>query len=348
MPNDRLIAHHRNQQDVEPLPKSTLTFAYGNFRYQKMTEELSGTDDLLRTKTLIEVIEDLKHTSSVVDAVRSDLCPELRRALTDSNDTIRELASRSFASIARVREGKVYLAEHGIITDIARLFDDAQEHIRRNAYDALLFLSEMREGCEAVVAAGIIEVLVDKTISEKTERVMIQTLTLIQQLLQLHQGSLRALKTPVVVRMKRLLESVSSELKRLAAENLATLSFLPAGKKKVIEEGCVAPLSAQLFDDIVEVRGAALLALASLSIENDAKVQLIEGQVLDRIMALLSDKSAQNRLNAIQLVSNVAEHPVAKVEFQSALNRLRDLIDSENEIIAQYAGKAIDAITWRP
>ena len=35
--NSQFIAFHRNQPNPEPLPKSTLTFAYGDFKYSKFS-----------------------------------------------------------------------------------------------------------------------------------------------------------------------------------------------------------------------------------------------------------------------------------------------------------------------
>jgi len=40
------------------MPQSTLTFAYGNFKYNKMCDEMKTTDDLLKRKVLIEINED--------------------------------------------------------------------------------------------------------------------------------------------------------------------------------------------------------------------------------------------------------------------------------------------------
>ena len=54
----RFISFHRNQINPEPHPKSTLTFAYGDIRYEKMQKEMAGTDNKLRTKILIEINED--------------------------------------------------------------------------------------------------------------------------------------------------------------------------------------------------------------------------------------------------------------------------------------------------
>jgi hypothetical protein len=38
--NPRFIAYHRNQINPEPHPVSTLTFAYGERKYEKMTREM--------------------------------------------------------------------------------------------------------------------------------------------------------------------------------------------------------------------------------------------------------------------------------------------------------------------
>lgn len=56
--NDRFISLHRNQINPEPMPKSTLTFAYGSLRYEQLTKDLKEEDDVLRTKILIEINED--------------------------------------------------------------------------------------------------------------------------------------------------------------------------------------------------------------------------------------------------------------------------------------------------
>ena len=56
--HSRFISFHRNQINPEPLDRSALTFAYGDQKYEKFVRELSGTDDVLRTKVLIEINED--------------------------------------------------------------------------------------------------------------------------------------------------------------------------------------------------------------------------------------------------------------------------------------------------
>ncbi|CAG9330514.1 unnamed protein product [Blepharisma stoltei] len=290
----------------------------------------------------------LTDSYEIASAVDSDLPFTTRVELKETNNEIRERASWIFIQMAKVSCGKRLLISEDIVKDLAVLFDDSIEKIRSNAYEAMLYLSEQREGCEGVVNAGTLEILVDKLISEKTERILVLTLRLIQQLLGVEQGQVRALNTPIISRVKKLCESVSSELRRLSCELLAAIGFAYPGKKRVIEQGCVGALAELLFDSISEVRASALLALACLTIEKTAKVELIEGQYLERIALMLDDESLQIRLNAIQLIANVAEHPLAKLEFQNSLDRLRELLENDAEIIKRFADRAINVITWRP
>ena len=290
----------------------------------------------------------LTNSYEIIQALHSDLPLRVREALESEDNNEREHASWVFIQFSKVALGKKYITENGIIKELAALFNDPVERIRRNAYESLIYLSEQREGCESVAEEGIIEILVDKLITEKSEKVIIQTLILIKQLLYAEKGPELALGTPIISRVKKLLDYLSSELKRLSAETLAALSFSYPGKLRVIDQGCIGPLGDLLSDDMAEVRGAALLALASLTIEKRAKIELIEGRFLGKLMELLRDDSQENRLNAIQLISNVAEHPLAKVEFQNCLEQVRELLDNDDEIVKKFADKAIGIITWKP
>jgi hypothetical protein len=290
----------------------------------------------------------LTNSYEIVQALHSDLPLRVRDNLESTDNNEREHASWVFIQFSKVPLGKRYITENGIIKELAALFNDPIERIRHNAYEALIYLSEQREGCESVARVGIIEILVDKLITEKSEKVIIQTLILIKQLLYAEKGPEMALGTPIISRVKKLLDYLSSELKRLSAEVLAAISFSYPGKLRVIDQGCIGPLADLLSDDMAEVRGASLLALASLTIEKTAKVELIEGKYIRKIMELLKDDSQENRLNAVQLISNVAEHPAAKIEFQNCLDVLRDLLDNDDEIVKRFADKAINIITWKP
>jgi hypothetical protein len=75
----------------------------------------------------------------------------------------------------------------------------------------------------------------------------------------------------------------------------------------------------------------------------------MENQVLDRIMELLNDESDETKLNTIQLISNVGEHPEAREYFKRCLDKLEFLTKSvESPLVSRFAQTAIDVITWVP
>lgn len=346
---DRLIAHHRNQVNVEPIVPHTLTLAYDDVRYDKMARELSENDDIVRVKTLQELNEDLRQAYNIIKVIANDaLTSQLIRALSDSSGDIRELASRTFIQICKVKQGREFTLSKAYVVEIAKLFNDSGESIRKNAYDSLLYLSDERAGCEGVTECAIIEILVDKLLTEKTTSILKLTLMLIDRLCSVTNGPFRALTTPIIPRLKNLLDHTNSEIQMLAAQNLASLSFSYPGKTRVIDHNCVGPLADLILSDVSEVRTAALLALASLTIEKAAKLELIEGKYLMNISELLRDPDSQTRLNAVQLIGNLAEHPVAKDQYQIIISRLSEMEKTDTELISRFAEKAIAVITWKP
>mmetsp|Transcript_10154 Transcript_10154/g.1510 ORF Transcript_10154/g.1510 Transcript_10154/m.1510 type:complete len:188 (+) Transcript_10154:203-766(+) len=173
---------------------------------------------------------------------------EVRRGIQDENDQIRDLSIEVYVQIAKFKNGREFILNNGIVLDIAQLFDDKIESIREKAYVSLWYLSDERSGCEGVVEEGAIEILVDKLLSEKSEKILILTMSLIKSLLKVTRGPIRSLTTPLISRLKNFLVNPSTQLKKLAAENLAEMAFSYPGKEKVIEGGCVSPL-ANLMED---------------------------------------------------------------------------------------------------
>jgi len=49
---------------------------------------------------------------------------QLVKCFKDSDETIRELASRGIMQVACVERGREYIVKHRIVTDVAALFED--------------------------------------------------------------------------------------------------------------------------------------------------------------------------------------------------------------------------------
>lgn len=67
--HDRLIGRHRAQEDYRPSPQDTLQFSYESGRYTKFARELLHETDVLKKKTLAQMIEDFSlYLPSDIDA----------------------------------------------------------------------------------------------------------------------------------------------------------------------------------------------------------------------------------------------------------------------------------------
>ena len=60
-----------------------------------MCREMAGKDDVLRTKVLIEINEDFHQADKINFALNSTILSELVSCFKESDNVIRELASRA-------------------------------------------------------------------------------------------------------------------------------------------------------------------------------------------------------------------------------------------------------------
>ena len=66
------------------------------------------------------------------------------------------------------------------------------------------------------------------------------------------------------------------EIRKLAAENLGSISYNVHGKEAAIEADSIPPLCDMLGDDIYEVKSSAVRALASLAQLKEGKIQIYD------------------------------------------------------------------------
>ena len=291
----RFISFHRNQVNPEAHPKSTLTFAYGEGRFKEMQKSLSGTDNVLRTKILIEINEDFHQADKVNVALDDHILEELVKCFKansgEQDDVIRELASRAVLKVAQTEKGRETLIHMKTIAEIKNLFNDAEVQIRNNAYVSLINLAEFRFGIDAIIDAGILPILIDKLILDKEESILILILSLLKVLAEGEKAPSILLGTPALARLNGHLGSKNAKIRELAALNIGSISFNVHGKERTIEAHSIEPLTRMLFDKVSEVRTAATRALASLAQLKAGKVEIYDLEMLDRIIELLYDAS---------------------------------------------------------
>jgi hypothetical protein len=74
-----------------------------------MVREMAGTDNILRTKVLIEINEDFHQADKINFALESQILRELVKCFSEKDKVIRELASRAVLQVACTEKGREIL-----------------------------------------------------------------------------------------------------------------------------------------------------------------------------------------------------------------------------------------------
>lgn len=76
---------------------------------------------------------------------------------------------------------------------------------------------------------------------------------------------------------------------------------------------------------------------------------MMDNNQLDLVISLLDHGDEQIKLNVVQLITSLAEHPVGRKECWRCLKTLqRFQNEAQFEYISPYAAQAIDVILWEP
>jgi len=196
----------------------------------------------------------------------------------------RELASRAILKIANTEKGRVTIVSQRVLAIVANLFDDPVTQIRYNAYTCLINLAQFVYGINAIIDADILRVLVEKLVYEREEIILILILKLMNILLEGDLATSLLLNTLVLTRLNMHLTSNNWEIRKMAAENLGSISYNVMGKRATIEAESIPPLCEMLTDEIFEVRASAVRALASLAQLKEGKIQIYDLDKLNQII----------------------------------------------------------------
>ena len=312
---------------------------------------MKGTDDVLRKKCLVEINEDFHQADKLNEALDSGILMCLVYCCRENDDVIRELASRAILQIANTEKGRVTLVSSRSLAIVANLFDDAVTQIRHNAYTCMINAAQFVYGISSIIDNDVLRTLVDKLVAEREEVILILILKLMAILLEGDLATSLLLNTPVLERLNMHLASTNWDIRKMAAENLGSISYNVMGKRATIEADSIPPLCTMLTDEIYEVRAASVRALASLAQLKEGKIQIYDLDKLNQIIELLYDLDEQTRLNTVQLIAACAEYPPAREKFKQCLDKLKEMaikMVNSQPLTAQHASIAVEVIEWKP
>ena len=148
--------------------------------------------------------------------------------------------------------------------------------IRYNAYSCLINLAQFSFGVDSIIETEVLRILVDKLVMEREDIILVLILKLLHILLEGEMATPLVLNTDVLSRLNSHLSAKNWEIRKLAAENLGSISYNVHGKEAAIEAESIPPLCEMLADDIYEVKASAVRALASLAQLKEGKIQIYD------------------------------------------------------------------------
>ena len=343
--NSILISVNRKQIYPTPFPPHTLTFAYGEQKYDKILTELNSTDQILKLKVLKELSEDMVDSLLIIKSIKAQLHTALIKLFNEQSVDHRYLATYTVSKMCNCNEGRIALVEN--VRDFVLLLSDSEEKIRINGYNSLISLSEFRDECEKVVSNNVIEVIIDKLVFEKSKEVMKCILKLLNNLSKSEQSIVRLLKTSVITRLNSHVQSQDKDISFLAVMNLYNISCKYEGKQAIFSEKSIAILCKLINEE--HLQWMILKLLASMANKKAGKKELIANGTYKTVIDILA-KPFDNKtvLFALQLISVLAEHPEGRKFYLTKLPNIEKLLNTDELIIKSNAETAIKVINWQP
>lgn len=331
--------------------------AYGRRSLQKLSEELECTNDVSGLLHSLHSLMDLMHNAEkVAEGIRIGIVKQLTDILRHANGDLRRYASHILQIIAGHAVGRRALITCGTIEQLIALFDDAVPVVRQNAHLALKMEASSSEGAKAIVEnnfTGKIVSCVEK------ENVVLQGIILDTLNACISYDPEPALKEGAMKILTQLLDCTCEEIKEKAAECITSLCVSFGGKKEACDIGAIPKLVDLLSTSDPGVRASAAGTLMSITIINEGKNQTLETDCAGPLRGMVAEEDYLSKLNAIKVITNIAEHAKGRVLLSEFVGPLAEFIlprETEeklgrysNEVMLSRAAQiATDVIRWHP
>lgn len=352
--NANHIARFECKPNPQPLDPHLLTEPYGVRVYQKLINNLSSPDLILRRKAVSALIlyfgQKIDHVARTIEYGG---IAALIAALKDEDQKVRVDACIAIAKVVAHPSGQEHVLAEKMEVDLKQaVYDDPPV-----AVQALKTLQAMdahwndRAGTKALIACECIDLYI-KMAGEGTDEVKAEALKALAKVYNVKESFIKVLFAGAMPVLTNLLASTSKDVVEHAADNIALLCFYSAGKRAAVEDPNTAKRLITLmgYEDTL-VRQAVSAALMGITIDNVGKDLVISHggieQILDRVQNEVDDTVL---INVIKTICNASENPAARPPLLACVMQLQTIKEERgaNTVLANTATRAIEMITWKP
>lgn len=338
---------------VDPV-KATLAFGIRAVPRLKRELDATGNELVVVQRALMSLTDVLRNPNNTAEAVTEGVLSALGKLLAHDDSVVREKATECLHHFSAAAVGRDAIVAEELIPKIAERYEDSVAIVRLNAHTCIERVSKFEEGAAGVVDGNLVPKLVQLLPSEVEDEIQATILDTLHNTLKGHPtASLDAGAIPVFT---ALLAKSSSEIVYRAARNLMGITVPLAGKNAACEQGVIKTLVTLLgpaSERTPDVISSACAALMSIVITTEGKLKAVEDGITENLSSLLNHTDERVLLNAIKLITVIAEAPKARSNLQVAVPRLRELKDYRGDrldvmAVSRSATTAVDTITWRP
>jgi hypothetical protein len=361
MSSGTFLARFENKEQPVEAPPSKIVEAFGLGKCPKLVNQVASPDINVRINTLAVLCEEFRNPYSVDGCVRAGVIPILADMIVDPDFTTRARASEALHLASIDANGLAAILEQQdiVFPRLLEGFHDPSEDVRGHVYNCLLSTTRTSDGVAANVAFDVPRALVD-AVRRDVKNLKPIGLKALHNLVSKELGLTQALGANAVSAFIDLLSldadraaPVDYQIVTEAARTLGYICYDGRAKTPALEGGAVQKLveivKIKSLDPSVKV--AVTVALMTITITNEGKMQVNQFNGLDIIMRLLYDDSRAVVLNALKIISNLAVYPKNRVEFvndSTCVVKIRKLSRSEDVLVAKHASATLEAVLWNP
>lgn len=352
---------HPDTSDASPkhVIPTEIAVAYGGRRVRKLVDVLclptgSGSAEILpqheRARCMRYLLGVLTDQEAKAEAVGCDVAVPLANTLRGEKESgeNKTLACKLLQSLAHSLEGRNSIVAIDAVVAASALLKDDDVNVRIGAGEFLASMAKHNDGAVATLRAaeGNVLVLLANAAVEESPAATCGAKTLCCEILALltttDEGTVAALKANTVTAMKKVFQSDSASeipngvfLKTAAARCLKNVCQHGVGKIKALEMGVVPLILPLLRSRDTDVRLQATGALACLTIENDAKIEVVNNSARFDLCALLRDSHKSVALNALVTLQQCAEHPSARKLIRECVSKRDHALVFDRRVVGE-------------
>jgi len=270
----------------------------------------------------------------------------LREKETSENKT---LACQLLQSVAHSREGRCSIIAIDAVVAAADLLKHDDQNVRLAAAGFLASLAKHRDGADATLRTAegnVLVVLANAAVDTTTHANATAVKTLCCETLALltvsDEGTEAALRAATTAAMKKTLQSESAQempggvlLKAAATRCLKNICQHGLGKIKAFEMDVLAVILPLLRSKDTDLRLQATGALQCLTIENEAKAAVAKTSALFDLCALLRDAHESVAENALVILQQCAEHPLARDLIRQCVSKRDSALVFDRRVVGE-------------